>query len=642
VESIPEKKFRHFIYKEISYPFAVDEVLLDDSAKPTKQVYLGHFEESTGVPPVSSLRAGETLCLKVNRINNNTFCRRVPQFREYLDLISFKGDHIRTVLAINDEAKRLCLHSKSGEFDSEETYDCMSLEPVYSPVKIELFTPLERLEILRQAIEGLYEMRSNENIPLFTSEIDIFAHRDLKYSNLVLDRKGKSFTVKLIDFASLKMEGNLAADATIASPLSPSNTAPEYLGDAIWDFEDGEGDMEGGFGRLLGAGDRHKPIIDPEDPLYAEASERSDVFALGMMLCEAFNVCRMKKPLKTKEKKIITNPLHLWVEHKSRELSGYDKRSTDFYIKAYRSVYAKGISAGDPSTQKSWLELDLESYGVAFDFPDFLPSLRPLVFAATRFDPGDRIGTDAFFEGIKALIAEARAAEEKQLFSVCLVDLRDLDNNRQNFLARMLKLQKDQPDIFLPYVIYYNNTADGKGRAGFLCHPASDAPALLTDPVALYSALTRLSEPSADGEAKESLCYALMILGKALTDETLDRERFSGNVHIFTSDLPQKESLDTVRGADIDKLLANLRALEDSLAVTAHAYSDKSRSDPYCTYQKLNYFGHSDDLKKKYGTTAPAPSKRLSLDSYQKGDGALFVRQKGDAVFISRADKKNH
>lgn len=245
------------------YVFEADKML--SSHDNGKRVYLGRFPKDKNASLPTGIKYDKDYCLKTASVilpMNRTY----PQSRYFWDFFPFKGDNLREVLLLNDRAASMASRLESGilkPFHSDEymgryeRYDCAVIEPVYKPFCYEDFPePIDKIDCMLQVINGLRQLMGNEML----QGCSITAHRDMKFSNIMIDNKNGARRIRLIDFPTVKIRysvdvnGSAGSDSTYQGILSISNTAPE--------------DMMPGY----------------------EVSEKTDVFALGTMLAEIFGV----------------------------------------------------------------------------------------------------------------------------------------------------------------------------------------------------------------------------------------------------------------------------------------------------------------------------------------------------------------
>lgn len=246
--------------KDRSYTFIGEQL----KSNPHKTVYSGEFLGSAppGVTPY------QPYCLKIITPPEVDILH-FPQCREFYDLLDLTGPHLRKTLAKNDAADRISKELKaSGRFLPLDGDIYVSVEPLYNHLKNpEEYSVKERLEIIRQVGLGCQELYQEENA---IGSYKIVSHREIKANNVCVDNSG---CIKLIDFASIKIDDPSVAnkDTTFLTPMSPSNTSPEYI-----------------------------------DEAFGCSSEKSDVFALGTLLSSFFIL---------NEEESYVNPLQLWISH---------------------------------------------------------------------------------------------------------------------------------------------------------------------------------------------------------------------------------------------------------------------------------------------------------------------------------------
>lgn len=351
----------------VNYTFSVEKKL---KSSQNKEVYLGHFQASA--PP--NLATDHQYCLKWITAPGTS---SLPQLREYHDILDYEGDHLRQILARNEHAERLRDQLKeTGIFHPDPSAIYVTVEEVYTPLKHpSLMTVKERLLVIHQFALGLLELYQNE-----VYGKHILAHRDPKLTNCVCDDSG---VLKLIDFASIKLEGKeitpstnpTVNSGTIFTVMSPSNTAPE--------------------------------VVSSE---FGYVSQKTDVFALGGILGEMF--------LLTEHQEHV-NPVQLLVEEigtSVKELS-----------RAYHRVEQEMGCFADP-----WPLIMLEEeFGVVLQWDPALGSLseeiETLFAHATYVCADDRCSMESFVNDIENLLYACDHLDSYKTLSIIAADRASID-----------------------------------------------------------------------------------------------------------------------------------------------------------------------------------------------------------------------
>lgn len=483
----------------------------------TKCVYRGYFQ--TGAP--ESLRPGEEYILLDIPVNQHTLSEqqlRYPQNRQFWDVADIQGDHLRQILARDNNASRVATELREGRVPSP-VGSCKVIEPVYmSLTELQLLTPYEKLLLLEQICQALKELYS------CTFHRDKFdAHRDLKPGNILIQRGQGEFTVRLIDFASIHSPNY---DGTYGMLISRSNSAPENVcGD-------------NGF----------------------EVTSKNDVFALagymGLLFGNAHPIYEFNSGFWPAAQ---DDP-----EEKSQDLNLAYKR-------------ARKMDLDRMPSQPSWLE---ENLGDAFLWnrepevimPDVISLFRQMI----RIVPGNRIGINMVQVKLRQMIARMESAglDQRNLtneqlyfqqtqrmsdateFSICLYDRRLLTAHRISYEAATRQVmntsarsrKKEQVLVFTFGTATEEDTNTDDFAREFGCFRTQSA----TD---IAGALGTLAE--ANPSLPSILPWTMTALYNRLKKE--NRMAFTGEIHIFMPDVPEHERFLPCLGEDLKATVKKLR-----------------------------------------------------------------------------------
>ncbi len=484
-----------------TYYFTVTKDLTVNHRTIKKRVLVGQFC-STGEHKNESAPKGVSLdttyCMKSARVTLDMLTSEHPQNREYLDFLDYKGEHIRSILAMNRDAQKLCelIDNPEGiKANAQTILDCSIIEPLYEPFDATIFdTNDKKLLCMLQIVDGLYDLTSSR----FSAIKSIIAHRDLKFSNLVIDRSEGEPKIKLIDFSTIKTDF-IHSDYNKISKgaLSPGNTAPED--------------------------------VMPQYPV----SEKNDVFALGIMLSEIFGIwCEEEN----------RNPLSMLFDN-----AGVDLSDTE----AVAEFYSELIEVSGYGKSPCWLEKALSTgadcqadWSVEF----ILPGIKQLFEGATRLVPNDRISLKEFEAGLIALLESSKKEEEiPESFSVFFISTDSISEKRDSYIHSACKVMKEKR--VSPIIIEYSS------RAGIVINAKDISLSLkdsqyIRDTLSLKHCLRSIAPtPSGYSELVGAL-YAvyekLFVIGGASS--------FNGEFHIFTKATPTSEN-SCVLHFDKDKTL---------------------------------------------------------------------------------------
>lgn len=465
-----------------------------------KKVYIGQFL-STGENANSRAPKGCKLdtpyCLKCYDIDVPIANEDRPQNREYLDLLPFEGEHIREIISMDENAERMVeyLLGESREIEGDAgSMICMTIEPCYTPFDPKLFPDTaDKLSCMLQIIEGLRELYRYENKNLW----GITAHRDLKFKNVMLSGvETKNLTVKLIDFATVKASYNAEADATAEGAFSPNNTAPEDLFEEI-------------------------PV-----------GEKTDVFALGLMLAEILGIWSYKADNGT----YISNPLHILFE--------IDK------VTDMKDFYEKVIYKNANGENTRWLENELRSLTPCWDSLSGLSQgVKNLFESATRLIPEKRLSLQEFEDQLRRIISSAgKVTEEKESkkFSIFLFDTQNLYENRERFIDAATRILEEGDKSLV--LIDYHSTKEPQIQAyhGKLTKSSDET---VIGKYRLKSYIEDLKDTSLFGRSYSELLGLLYHLSGYISHDKR-AELFSGEIHIFTHTPPTQNTCCRLLWAD--------------------------------------------------------------------------------------------
>ena len=477
-----------------TYHFTVTEDVTVKRAIVKKRVYIGQFSsagENANNRAPKGCKLDTPYCLKCYEIDLPLAKEKKPQNREYLDMLPFEGEHIREIICLDENAEKVVkyLMGKEKELgDKPCSVTCMTIEPCYTPYSAKYFPKTQdKLTCLLQIVKGLRELHRYDEEKLR----GITAHRDLKFKNVMLEDAATEFPkVRLIDFASVKAMYNADADATAEAAFSPNNTAPEDLNKGI-------------------------PV-----------GEKTDVFALGLMLTEIFGIWSYEKD----EETVISNPLYILFE--------MDKVSGAKDMKSlYKNIFDRNMNGKNPR----WLEAELKSLTPFWErFGAVREPAKALFESATRLIYEDRISLDGFEEELKKLVelSGGEAEEEARRFSLFLFDTQRFNKNRPAFVKRAIELL-GKGDIS-PVLIDYSSRRSAEIQAyhGRL-NLVSDETVIGKYQLTKY--IEELKDTTIEGASYSEL-YGLLYHLAGFVSHEKRAELFSGEIHIFTHTPPTQNT----------------------------------------------------------------------------------------------------
>lgn len=499
-----------------------------------KKIYLGRFLESAP----DGLDPNFPYCVKV--IDVVVKSMDAPQHREYHELVDYKGDHLRPILARNDAAKA-CADSLRKTGTCTSTKNCVIVEPLLDTCK-ELFRncaqkPIAaRLDALLQIASGCEELTRPENRlgPYY-----IQAHRDVKKDNILVCKLNGTDHYYLIDFPSIRLNKNDPDNAdldfidlsglelpgaTLNGGMSPGNTAPEYL--ETKDFK---------------------------------VSGKSDVYALGMLLAELFLTIPGAKSSGDNSPNSNWIFTHSgWLAYSRMDKSKLTPAENRAHIQKInqdlRYSFIDALERYEPHAiwNSTWIEQDLIANGIQVQWETMadgriLSAIRKLFFQSTRVDPDKRISLPRFIKLLQDIIALEKRSLSRIPVSLYLFDQTDFDHHRANY---RLAAQH----VFAQEKNYRWNQSASALCVGFRKSLPSDwtwmesiqrmGDGPLSGVPQLLSAIDQC--PTRNGTGQNTVLHALNsavqeLLG--LMDSENSPYTFTGQIHLFSPEVPTLSSI---------------------------------------------------------------------------------------------------
>ena len=340
----------------------------------TKQILRIRFTGET--PADGPFYSGREYCLKIVTVYSRRTGR--PADRDYWDAADFRGDHLMHHIALDENGDTVSGQlRREGRIDESmdgrkimilepdgiSLFDLINdnLDPNSDFISLKTLPVSVRLDILDQICEGLQELYHHVQ----RDGRRIVSYRDLKEENAVILLQNGRMLVQLIDFATIRLEDSegVSTNRTFKSQFSESNTAPE---DII-------------------------PENDPVVSFYVTngQNEKTDVFALGMILGRLFSNCRPLRDWINKAQMTETDSEKLWLHAYESVISRYQYR--DF----------------------RWLERELQD---GFQWQNeidskILTKIQRLFRQSTLLWPDSRPGITAFRERLNDLLEMAISSE---------------------------------------------------------------------------------------------------------------------------------------------------------------------------------------------------------------------------------------
>ena len=475
----------------------------------SKRIYHGKF---IGTAP-DGLKPGVPYCIKI--IDVNVQGLDFPQCREYFELVDFRGEHLRPILARNPAAKS-CAEQLRRAGTCRNATNCIIVEPLLQPSdpvfqdcsnkSIEM-----RLDALLQVALGCEELTNPENVlgPYF-----IVAHRDLKTGNIMVDYQYDKPRYYLIDFASVRLNKDDPISLpyclddipakTFGAPMSPHNTAPE--------------DLEGSPFKVSG---------------------KTDIYALGMLMAELFL---------TITNSMSNNPSACWVTG-----CGWYPNDAKRTLDNLNTGFADALELYEPSAtwDNTWIEQALAAQNRKLQWENMadlrvLKAIRQLFFDSTRIDPKNRINLPEFIERLKAILALERRSTSRIPLSIYLFDQTNVNQHRQSYRHAARSALESEKKV------------RGESSAS-LCvafrrslptdRSMLDAVQLLGNaPLSSISQLETVLQycDTRNGLGQNTALYALNHAVQNLLRLTASEDSpytFTGKIHLFSPDIPTLDSI---------------------------------------------------------------------------------------------------
>ncbi len=471
------------------YHFTVRETVTVRRKDPRKKIYIGEFLSSNNVAAPEGCSLDTRYCIKkfMFPIHSNG----LPQQREHFDLFPFTGKHLRQIVTMDEQAREIVELIKKGVIDQEAeklNCSCMIIEPCYTTFDFTLFrSPEDKIDCILQVVEALRELKESDFTEYYG---EIKAHRDLKFSNVMLELKpGEKPTVKLIDFPSIKTDCHGGSEGTVPGAFSAGNTAPEDL--------------------LPGL----------------EVSEKTDVFALGIMLAELFGVWNNGRR---------ANPLHILFESDKLQLSSQER---------CREYFSELLKAYENGHHSRWLQDALHPLKADWSIEEACPGIRELFEWSTHLLPEHRLSLDDFEERlikIRHTLDGRPSPLCPEKFNIFLVDTDFMDQYRKEYIRAAERVRQETGAE--PVLITYASGPANRMEACNCCLEQVSSQGILT--VAnLTETLRAIPATVIESSRKQwsPLTGVLYAVFDLLSNSPM-RQEFNGDIHIFSHTPPTQNN----------------------------------------------------------------------------------------------------
>lgn len=557
-----------------------------------KYVLIGSFVGSA--PP--GLHTDAQYCLKVFDPISDPASISYSQEREAYDLLDFQGEHLRTVLCRSDAANTVLEKLRSKQRWYTPISDCMTVEPCYASLS-DYFSHCSRYPVLtRLDIVLQFALGSRELSKISICDRYFVAHRDLKWQNGGIDTGVSGLRVRLLDFATSHLENSKltafrtrsARAGTLSAGISPENTSPESI-------------------------------------LGTSVNERTDVYALGMLLASLFI---------TVEKR-YQNPNQLWLSNAGWNDSNYLKyigSAIDHCQKRYDS---------DSEDSLTWIEKSLkQDYNITTHWeslPDaILWKIRKLFYSATRIEADRRCSRDAFIRALGEIIEEAKLADPKasaakepqassdplptkQPVCVFLFNRANSAQYKASYQAAAKKALQEltEGDIPAQHVLCVSYGSLEHGTFNQEVLPLSEVP---INAGRLETCIEQLTQ--AENSTTDHMLYGLY-KAYQLLQPLRSRFYFDGQVFLFTPQVPDDRVIEPfLKQVDRPALLRTIEENLDCENISIHAFTViEPDEDSWCTEYTLL---HGDPKPEPKQEAAPTPSEETL--TFQTDKNASYIK----------------
>lgn len=568
----------------------------------------------TSAPPNGPFYKGVPYCLKEITVDDKMIKSKSPGYRDHWDFFQLEGDHLRKIVAVDDNAHEIieCLKNQN-KLDNKMTglvleKQMASADDIVKAENSEV-TGWERLNILYQTGLGLQELYGQDLKDVFGNQykgISIKAHRDVKLKNIMVEVQNDTFRVRLIDFASIRLSQSLfdGTNKGKQGELSPENTAPE---------------------NILPDNPSQKTLFPEHLP-----DEKTDVFSLGTMLGEMF--CMTEKQ-ETYPPYAFKPPYKSWREQ------------YNILLEAYIELLNNGRNG------PKWIEAELDRLGIQYSWsahgltdPE-LENVKELFREMTRVMPKDRPSLYEVLNRLKdmgaAVLDNSQRNFESSLYSAEPLPLEEDDETDVNYSAWIFdssQLQKYR----IPYLTKFQQLV-GKEREEGLTHGAifqycSGYSEKMSDYVLVPEGHTRLEEMSQilweklqedSDEGPNGLTIAMGMLAEKISQWDA---AFSGNIYIFTPKL--QDNFCRFGEKELEGILQELAQCSDKPLSVALC----SPEDPHVDWAEWKGLIRPSKLME----TIPIQDWEREKAEAERHQDSLYVEKRGALYVKVNGNRKNY
>lgn len=472
--------------------------LIRSDKNATKDVWRGKFLEKAP----ADLKPDVEYCVKQIVVTRAE--KEYPQKREYYDVVEFRGEHQRKILAKNASASEVENELRTtGLQNAPRT--CYVVEPVYKSAR-EWFRRCwrypahERLDLIGQYALGCQELRKPENM-LQGHKVD--AHRDIKKDNGMICESECERRIVLLDYASVHLEKETDSwmknksddgEGTYGGFLSPSNTAPEDLRHTQW-----------------------------------KVCDTTDVYALGMMLASMFVHDRGEYFNLNKKWFELVNNENVSEDQKDRDMSEEFQRCWSHFDR-------------NEEQEAAWVEKALWERDVRFrweELPDeeVLRRIRRLFVRATRIDPRKRIDLDGFIRDVFEIREMARNSRKRFPLSVYLFEQTDFDRYGDAYARAAANAFREEEANSRALCVQYHHALSQNSRAeeSVICQEL-----LCRSEQEIMDLAGRIHK--FNGNGPDMTVFAMYSAGQRMESLNWAYE-FTGNIYMFCREVPMFDQI---------------------------------------------------------------------------------------------------
>jgi len=415
----------------------------------------------------------------------------------------------------------------------------------------------KKLQAMIQIADGLIELQSQT----LYHNAKINAHCDMKFQNVVVDKDGH---LRIIDFPSV----NLILDRKELIPFerattfSPTNTAPE-------------------------------DVISRKKKASMEIGEKTDVFALGMMLGEMFGGWNFRDDTGF----CHHNPLYILFARAGLTDSGITaRRKANGCRKLYNSLISLYYDKKTECAKRfspNWLERQLIcepnpvicSWSVQDDLPN-------LFREATDLFPQNRPSLHQFRNRLQQILNDIRKDLTQPTHLMLMVDVTNLNTHRSDYIREACRVfesaQTRHPHITADILLYGQTDADILFSREEEYQMTDESWISTTNELTqAFHSLEEMPLDPAHNPFKSQLSLCLYMAVSDLHKKRIDSSAppVMNEIHVFSSVLPTDSSTVPfmITGQSEVMALKDIAGLHEDITIYAHYPEQGETADTWYT-----------------------------------------------------------